>query len=373
MSAQAVRLQLHGWRWMLLLLMVGGVTASFLATRLGPGPTPRLNDEIPWGLCLGLNVFCGIALATGALTIASVAWVIDGPDWRVVGRACLLAGALSYMVAIFGMVANGPGDTYWRTLTHTWTSRSILTGAVWTVLLLAILLITEFLPEDALQFRRTKSFGMLRRLELPLLMLVTVVAVIQQFGVQRLITQTRFSPLWASPSLFILFCLSSLALALAVLLLASWRSLLAFGKALPQAVQLTIARALTAVVFVYLVVRLLDLVERGLFSSLFSATREGLLILLEIALLLVGMIWMHGNEENARELFLASAVIIGGVIANRLNTAITALEAGTGQSYLPRWGEFLVSYSLIAAGIAGFALGVKHLSVFEEVSPSAVD
>jgi hypothetical protein len=375
MSAQAVRLQLHGWRWMFLLLMAGGVTASFLAARLGQGSTTRLSDETPWGLCLGLNVFCGIALAAGALTIASVSLVIAGPDWRAVGRASLLAGSLSYVVAILGMVANEAGNRYWQTLVGGWTSRSILSGAVWTLLLIALLLIVEFSPRDAVQLRRSRLFGILCRLELPLLILVTVVAVIHQLGLQRLISlsQTRFSPLWASPSLFLLFCLSSLALALAVLLLASWRSQVAFGKALPQSLQSALVRGLTALVFVYLLIRLMDLAERGLFSSVFSATREGLLMLLEIALLLVGMIWMHGNEANPREMFPASALIIAGVIANRLNTAITALEAGTGQNYLPRWGEFLISYSLIAAGVAGFAFGVKHLSVFEAVNPSTIE
>ncbi len=109
--------------------------------------------------------------------------------------------------------------------------------------------------------------------------------------------------------------------------------------------------------------------ERHLLFSMFSITREGLLLLLEIALLLVGMVWIKGSEGDSRELYFGAALIIAGVVANRLNTAITALEVGAGQDYLPRWGEFLISYSLVAAGVAGFALGIKHLSVFSEVSP----
>jgi len=66
MSAFAGRLQLGGWRWVFLLLMTGGCLASFLAARYGLGATTRLSDVIPWGLCLGLNVFCGVALAAGA-------------------------------------------------------------------------------------------------------------------------------------------------------------------------------------------------------------------------------------------------------------------------------------------------------------------
>ncbi len=367
MSAHVSGMQLGGWRWIFLLLMVGGVVASFLAARLGLGFTTHLSNDVPWGLCLGLNVFCGLALAAGGLTLASIASVIGG-EWRVVEKASLLAGGLSYLVAMLGTVANQPGDYYWPTLLQGWTTRSILSGALWTIAILAVLVFLEFLPQDSLRLRRARWFNVLQRLQLPLLILAAVLAVIHQFGLERLIALSgaKFSPLWAGPSLFVLFYLSSVALALAVLLLASWRSRLAFGKMLPAAVQPALARLLTAVVFVYLVIRLLDLMERGLLHSIFTTSREGLLMLLEIFLLLAGMMWMKGNENDARELFFASALIIGGVIANRLNTAITALEAGTGQNYLPRWGELLISYSLIAAGVAGFALGVKHLSVFTE-------
>src|ERR1035437_5136964 len=327
MSALAGRLQLGGWRWVFLLLMTGGCLASFLAARYGLGATTRLNDVIPWGLCLGLNVFCGIALAASALTLASVASVIGGAEWRSIGRACLLIGSIGYLVAMLGMIANEPTDNNWRTLLQGWTQRSILSGAAWTVLLLAVLLFIEFVPQYSL--RLTRWFAILQRLDLPLLILATILAVLHQFGLNRLIelSETRFSPLWSGPSLSLMFYLSSLSTAFAVLLFASWRSRMAFGKTLPSSVLPTIARALTAAVFVYLVVRLMDLMERHLLFSMFSVTREGLLLLLEIVLLLVGMMWIKGSEEEARALFLGGALIMAGVVANRLNTAITALEA----------------------------------------------
>ena len=67
---------------------------------------------------------------------------------------------------------------------------------------------------------------------------------------------------------------------------------------------LAIARALTMAAFVYLVARLTDLMERHPLFSMFSVGRESLLLLLEILLLLVGMTWIKGNEEEPRELYL---------------------------------------------------------------------
>jgi len=371
MSAHAGRLQLSGWRWTFLLLMTGGVAASFLAARYALGATTRLGDVLPWGLCLGLNVLCGVALAAGGLGFASIAAIIGGAEWRIAGRACLLAGCLGYMMAILGAVANQPDNRYWRMVVLGWTPRSILSGAVWTLTVLLLLLVIEFLPQRSVRIAYTSWFAILYRLNLPLLILAAILAGAHQWGLNQLIrlSGSKFSPLWTGPSLPVLFYLSAVSVALAVILFASWRSRLAFGKSLPAALQPILARLLTAVVFVYLTLRLIDLMERGLLASMLGTGREGLLILLEVVLLLVGMMWIKGSEDQPRELFLGSMFIIAGVMANRLNTAITALEGGTGQSYLPRWGEFLIAYSLIAAGVAGFALAVKHLSVFSDVEP----
>ncbi len=177
MSAFAGRLQLGGWRWVFLLLMAGGSVASYLAARYGLRVTTNLGDVIPWGLCLGLNVFCGIAVAAGALTVASIASVIGGTEWRIIARASLLIGCIGYLMAMLGMIANGPTDTNWRILFERWTQRSILAGAAWTVLILALLLFIEFAPQYSVRITRARWFTILQRIDVTLLILATVLAV----------------------------------------------------------------------------------------------------------------------------------------------------------------------------------------------------
>ena len=373
MYAHVGRFQLSGWRVPFLLLMLGGVATALLGIHLGSSSTIQFSDTFPSGLCFGLNVLCGIALAVGSLTVATVANIIGGSEWRVITRASLLVGCLSYLVTILGGVPDEIEARHWQVWIGGWSSRSVIDGAIWTTAILSVLLFIEFLPVRSQQYARRSWYAGLSRLELPLLIFATSLAAIQQFGLKRwiLLSEAKLSPLWTGPSLLPLFYLSSVALGLAVLLCASWRSFLAFRKGLPVELQPVLARLLAAAVFVYLTVRLIDLVERGLLWSVFGMARENLLIMLELALLLCGMLWIHGSEREPGEVFVGSALIIAGVIANRLNTAITSLEIVTGQQNLPRWGEFLICYSLIAAGVAGFALAVKHLGVFPEVQPSA--
>jgi Ni/Fe-hydrogenase subunit HybB-like protein len=54
------------------------------------------------------------------------------------------------------------------------------------------------------------------------------------------------------------------------------------------------------------------------------------------------------------------------MIANRMNVAITGMEAGSGASYLPRWSEAVITLFIIALGFAIFRFAAKHLPLFEE-------
>ena len=165
MSALAGRLQLGGWRWAFLVMISGGAVASFLAAGHELGAATGLSDAIPWGLCLGLNVFCGIALAAGALTLATVAFVVGGGDWRIVGRVSLLTGSIGYVVALLGTIANeAPDNHLGSTLIRWWTPRSILSGGAWTLLLLAALLLIEFLPQYSISLTRKRWFATAKRL-----------------------------------------------------------------------------------------------------------------------------------------------------------------------------------------------------------------
>jgi Ni/Fe-hydrogenase subunit HybB-like protein len=162
----------------------------------------------------------------------------------------------------------------------------------------------------------------------------------------------------------LMFYLSSISGALAVLLFASWRCGLAFGKTIPAPVLREVARALTITVFLYLLIRLTGLIEGGIFPVLIQFSREHALLLLEIALFFCGMMSIKEHEADPSNTFVGPALIMAGVLANRVNTSITAVETAAGQQYWPSWGEVLIAYSLVGLGIAAFVLGVKHLEIF---------
>jgi Ni/Fe-hydrogenase subunit HybB-like protein len=64
-------------------------------------------------------------------------------------------------------------------------------------------------------------------------------------------------------------------------------------------------------------------------------------------------------------LYACAVMVVFGFIANRLNVGITALEAGSGTHYVPRWSELAVTLSIVAAGFAIFRLVAQNFPVFE--------
>ena len=89
------------WAWCFALLMTGGIYASY--TRFAHGIDHSLSNVFPWGLITGLDVFCGIAIATGGFTVAASIYVLNLEGYRSVVRTCLVTGCLGYVIAVLGM------------------------------------------------------------------------------------------------------------------------------------------------------------------------------------------------------------------------------------------------------------------------------
>jgi len=64
-------------------------------------------------------------------------------------------------------------------------------------------------------------------------------------------------------------------------------------------------------------------------------------------------------------LYACVVMILFGFIANRLNVAVTGMEAGSGTHYVPRWTEVAVTLSIVGAGFAIFRVVAEYFPIFE--------
>jgi Ni/Fe-hydrogenase subunit HybB-like protein len=72
-------------------------------------------------------------------------------------------------------------------------------------------------------------------------------------------------------------------------------------------------------------------------------------------------------------LYACAVMLVFGFIANRLNVGVTALEAGSGVHYVPKWSEVAVTLSIVAVGFAIFRAVAQYFPVFEAQAVEAAD
>ena len=85
MSEQRVPFFSNGVR-VLCVLATAGLAALAVRFIFGIGAVTNLDDQYPWGLWIGIDVACGVALAAGGFTTAFVAHVLHREHFHAVVR-----------------------------------------------------------------------------------------------------------------------------------------------------------------------------------------------------------------------------------------------------------------------------------------------
>ena len=88
----------------ILLLWAAGAIAILMRLFMGLGATTNLNDSTAWGLWIGFDVMCGVALAAGGFVIAGAVYMLRREKYRPVLRSAILTAFLGYMLVVFGLI-----------------------------------------------------------------------------------------------------------------------------------------------------------------------------------------------------------------------------------------------------------------------------
>jgi Ni/Fe-hydrogenase subunit HybB-like protein len=70
-------------------------------------------------------------------------------------------------------------------------------------------------------------------------------------------------------------------------------------------------------------------------------------------------------RRSERGLFLSSVLIILGFVLDRLNVAVTGMQAAAGATYFPSWMEISITLAIVTAGFVAFAVAARYLPLFE--------
>jgi Ni/Fe-hydrogenase subunit HybB-like protein len=357
------------WRLIFVILALAGLYSTYLRVMYGLGGSTNLSDQFPWGIWIGFDILCGVGLAAGGFTLVAVVHIFNIERYHPILRPSILTAFLGYVLVVFALLFDlGRPDRLWHPLVM-WNPHSVMFEVAWCVTLYTTVLALEFIPVVLEKYELDKSLKLVRAISVPLMIAGVILSTLHQssLGTLYLIVPHKLYGLWYTPMLPVLFYISAIGAGLAMTIFESWHSSKAFGRALETPLLASMARVLAVIVSVYLTIRYLDLSKRGALHLLAQNRTETWLFGLEILLMAAAMVLLYQRRvrQSPAALYWCAVLYLFGFVTNRLNVAVTGMEAGSGTHYIPKWTEMAVTLSIIALGFAIFRVVAHYFPVFE--------
>jgi Ni/Fe-hydrogenase subunit HybB-like protein len=360
------------WTWLFGLILAAGGVVTVLRFWKGLGAVTNLSDRFPWGLWVGFDVLCGVALAAGGFTVTTAVYVFNLKRFQPIVRPTILTAFLGYLLVAIGLMYDlGKPWNIWHPMVM-WNPRSAMFEVSWCVMLYLTVLALEVSGMVFEKLRWTRAVAIQHAAVVPLVIAGAVISTLHQssLGTFYLIMPGKLHPLWYTPLLPVMFWFSAFAGGMAMMIVESRLSSRALGRGLEMPLLMSLGRALAGVLALYLALRLGDMARRGTLGEIVSGSRESFYFLLELGLgvvLPMLLLTQGAVRRNANGLYASAAMVVAGVIVNRLNVSITAVEGAQGGHYVPSLAEGIVTLMLVGIGIAAFGLAVRFLPVMEHV------
>jgi Ni/Fe-hydrogenase subunit HybB-like protein len=364
------RLRSSIWTTIFFLLMAAGAYSVFVRFAYGLGGATNLSDQFPWGLWIGFDVLCGVGLAAGGFTLVATVHIFNIEKYKPILRPAILTAFLGYLLVCAALMLDiGRPWRIWHPLVM-WNHHSVMFEVAWCVTLYTTVLALEFAPVVFERLGWHASLKAIHAISVPLMILGVILSTLHQssLGTLYLIFPEKMHPLWYSPMLPLFFFISSIAVGLAMTIFESWHSSRAFSRALELPLLQGMGRLLAVILSFYLVLRFVDLAQRGSLGYVIEGTIESWLFVLEIGLMALAALLLFQDRilRSPQALYGCSLLVVFGFVTNRMNVSITGLERTSGTHYIPRWTEVAVTLAIIAFGFAVFRLAVKKLPIFAE-------
>lgn len=346
--------------------------AGFLIARFfwGLETATALSDAMPWGLWIAFKLSF-VACAAAGFTFAAIVYIFRLEQYRPLVRTAILIGLIGYTTFIVSLLFDlGRWYNIWHPIVM-WNPHSVMFEIAWCVMLYTAVLYAEFSPAffERLGWHRVEK--LMHTLTLPLVIAGVVLSTLHQssLGSLYLIQFTKLNPLFWSPLIPVFFFVSAVATGLALMMLAPCLNAKAFGCVIRQDLLATLAKPTAVALGIYFTLKFGDLLLRGELPRLLTPTALSALWWLEIfggVVVPMALLMTPHARANPRVRMTAAGLVIAGVALGRFNIALLGFSDYLGAlnvTYVPSFGEWIITLALIAAAAAAYIGAVKWLPI----------
>jgi formate dehydrogenase iron-sulfur subunit len=400
------------------LAVLGAIGLGLIAYRFwaGLGAVTNLSDGYPWGFWIGIDILVGIALAAGGFVLAGTVHILGGHRFHALSRPAILTALLGYLLFIFALMVDlGRPWNIWKALIN-WNHVSPMFEVAWCVMFYTFVLVLEFTPAVLERFRLGRLLrlfhqlvpfvivavlslftfamtdnlawvaviaalllgwetlmrtGVMRRdRQMPVLLIMAgiMLSTLHQssLGTLFLITD-KLGPLWYTPLLPLLFFLSAVMVAPAMVIVEATLSARVLRHEAETRLLDALGRATPYLIVTYLLVRVSDMLARGVVLEAMRGFWPTVWWWLEIGLLLTALALFATSEVRRRSwgLPLAAWATVLGLVAHRTGVAVVGLDVPEYPRYVPHVAELLITVGIVSLGLLAFRIAVAVLPVYQ--------
>ena len=367
-----IKEQITLWRVIVAIIFVSGMYATYLRFFQGFKASTNLNDQMPWGLWVGLGTLCGVGLSAAGFGISAAVELLGMERYRPILRSAILISFLGYLTVCVGYLYEiGLPWRFWHPIVM-WNHRSVLFDVCVCIMTYTTVLTFEFAPAliEKLPWKglRQTILRYHHKILLGVVLAGTLLSSMHQsfLGGLFLITRGKMSLLWYSPYMHAMFYLSAIPAGLALTVMAIYLCMRSLNVRIDFSILSDCGRMIQMLLIVYAFFKLLDLISNQALYLAFQRTTEAGYFWLEMVLFLaipITLLSFRSVRENPEKLYWACAVTVAGFMVDRINVSINSLQTAMGTHYVPKWSELASSVLVIAAGVMAFRYAVIYLDI----------
>lgn len=361
------------------IIILIGLVLTVLRFTGGLGAVTNLDDNNPWGIWIGFDLLCGVALAAGGYTTSAACYIFGLKRFHSAVRPAILTAFLGYALVVFalhydvGRPWRLPYPVFWSPGTT-----SLLYEVGLCVFLYLTVLLVEFSPAALEWLGFSKIRNIIVRLTLVLTIFGVILSTLHQssLGALFLIAPSKLHPLWYSSYLAVFFFVSSIFAGLSMVIFEgslAHRYLHAkmdeTHRRESSGVVFAFSKAAAFVMMGYVCIKVVGISMDNNWHHL--ASGWGVWFLTELFGFVALPAFLYAIAAREKRLVLArwaALLTILGIVLNRFNISLVAFNwhLPSAERYFPSWMEIATSIFIVTIGVVVYRFIATRMPILYE-------
>ncbi len=360
-------------------ILAVGLVLTIMRFTMGIGSVTNLDNNNPWGLWIGFDLLCGVALAAGGYMTSAACYIFGMKRYHSAVRPAILTAFLGYAFVVLAL--HYDVGQPWRLPYPIFVSQGT-SSLLFEVGLCVFLYLTVLAIEYSPAAMEWLGFKRLRAVVVKLTLILTIFGVVlstlhqSSLGALFMIAPSKLHPLWYSGYLPVYFFISSMFAGMSMVIFEGILAHKYFHHKMDEThlneangVVFGFGKAASFVMMGYFFIKVIGLSIDNNWHHL--ATGWGLWYLVEVVgfVLFPAILYAVGvREKNVTMIRVAAVWTVLGIVLNRFNISMVAFNyhLPAADRYFPSLPEIGISIFIVTLLVTAYRIISSKMPIFYE-------